>query len=86
MTLHLSKVQDEDDEEDDDECEDDSDDEDSHFRTTYLEDKGLPNNYKERKAHLSSLRVDAVLSAGLNISRRFTVTQTFNRLFLSLDT
>ncbi|ESO11141.1 hypothetical protein HELRODRAFT_183456 [Helobdella robusta] len=54
--------------EENDESDDDDDDK-EYFNKTFPNDKHLPNNFRERKVRLSSLRVDAVLSAGLNISR-----------------
>lgn len=50
---------------------DDSDDEDSSDDEHYFEeDLDLPNTYRDIKVHLKSLRLDAVLAAGLNVARK----------------
>jgi ribosomal 50S subunit-recycling heat shock protein len=36
----------------------------------FKEDSNLPSNYKELKVHLKSARLDAIVSAGLSISRK----------------
>ncbi len=57
-----------DDEESDDEEEDASGS--SDFKQHYDEDADFPNTYKEIKKLVKSLRVDAIISSGLNIARK----------------
>lgn len=67
-----SKTEEDDDnlDDSDDEDEDDSDDESEYSRLFFKEDESLPNNYREIISQQSSMRLDSILSAGLNTSRR----------------
>lgn len=67
--IRFSVCQETDPEDEDDDNEEEDDDGDlSHL--TFPEDTGFPDNYRELKVHLKSLRLDAVVSAGLNIARK----------------
>ncbi|CAD5118718.1 DgyrCDS7400 [Dimorphilus gyrociliatus] len=54
---------------DDEEDDEDSDDENEYSRIFFEEDKSLPNNFREIISQQSSMRLDSILSSGLNTPR-----------------
>lgn len=61
----------EEDEEGDEDDEEEEEEEADLSHLTYLQDRGFPDNYKEIKIHMKSLRLDAIVSGGLNIARKY---------------
>lgn len=57
------------DEDETDSSDSDSDEDDSEFGEHFPEDENLPKNYKEVKKTVKSMRMDSVVSAGLNMAR-----------------
>ena len=49
----------------------DSDQDDENFGPHFEEDEAFPDNYKELKKHVTSLRADAILGGGLNLARKY---------------
>ena len=44
--------------------------EDAGFNQHFPKDDELPNNYKEIKKHVKSMRLDSIVSGALNIARK----------------
>ena len=61
------KLKDQNDDSDDDDVDNDH----SEVAPLHDDDLDLPATFKDKKVYLKGLRIDAVASAGLNISRRF---------------